>query len=520
MKKTNYVKIINKENRKYQLKKATAFLQMKLTVGKKREQKKNAYSIYQHSFDFDRYKNNLPEQYYFKPTDIIIYDLIRKEDLSKAKKGLVKLYKKCYSHKFLGISKSEEDIDKIIQDLDQTLYSVDSWYSTSLFDFAYNDSMDSYIQYFDIRFHNFSSSYVAVEMRIALSDDFISDISEFIKKPYKKSGMEIRRTWGRNKKQSGAQIMYCVSPGALSEYAKSQLLYEQIQHIKQIYLHEMTKYLPLMQYTKNKKIASINVFETNITPSLQLDKSVYTALGLDEMYGFYFSLAERLYTSTTTISRITEPESDMMFVYNAKLITDYHMYGSAHNYVLEHLTMDYMDELYRVVILNELGRSYWNLISEYRNKINVCKTNRRQHKILLKLKYQLNQDFYDFKKIDEELPVDAKLDRAEKILSSNEYVKLSTFLGVHTYEQFTDVPRRSWMHIRSNYAEVANDLNLKLEISDSLAKYTSERKNRIMVFVQVILAAATFFFLLFPSKAEAIANLIKRAWSCLGSLFQ
>lgn len=519
MKKTNYVKIINKENRKYQLKKATAFLQMKLTVGKKHEQKKNAYSIYQHSFDFDRYKNNLPEQYYFKPTDIIIYDLIRKEDLSKAKKGLVKLYKKCYSHKFLGISKSEEDIDKIIQDLDQTLYSVDSWYSTSLFDFAYNDSMDSYIQYFDIRFHNFSSSYVAIEMRIALSDDFISDISEFIKKPYKKPGMKIHRTWGRNRKQSGAKIMYGVSPGTLSEYAKSQLVYEQIQYVKQIYLHEMANYFPMLLYTSNKNIASINVFETNITPSLQLNKSIYAALGLDEMYGFFFSLAERFYTSTVTIGRITEPESDMMFVYNAEMITDYHMYGSAHNYVLEHLTMDCMEELYRVIILSELGRDYWNLISEYRNKINECKTGRRQHKLLLKLKYQLNQDFYDFQKIDEELPVDKKLERADKVMRSNTYTKHSICYGIHTYEQFINMPRQSWMHIRSNYAEAANDLDRKLEIADSLAKYTSERKTRNMVFIQVILATATFFFLIFPKKAEAVAKLIKQLWNYLNSLF-
>ena len=118
--------------------------------------------------------------------------------------------------------------------------------------------------------------------------------------------------------------------------------------------------------------------------------------------------------------------------------------------------MDCMEELYRVIILSELGRDYWNLISEYRNKINECKTGRRQHKLLLKLKYQLNQDFYDFQKIDEELPVDKKLERADKVMRSN------------TYEQFINMPRQSWMHIRSNYAEAANDLDRKLEISDSL----------------------------------------------------
>ena len=178
-----------------------------------------------------------------------------------------------------------------------------------------------------------------------------------------------------------------------------------------------------------------------------------------------------------------------------------------------------MEKLHKVIILSELGRSYWNLISEYRNKINECKTSRRQHKKLLKLKYQINQDFYDFKKIDEELPVDKKLERAEKVMSSYKYAKLSTYFGVHTYEQFVNIPKQSWIHIRANYTEAANDLNRKLEIADSLAKYTSERKTRNMVFIQVILATATFFFLIFPSKAAAAADLIKRLCSYLSSLF-
>ena len=166
-----------------------------------------------------------------------------------------------------------------------------------------------------------------------------------------------------------------------------------------------------------------------------------------------------------------------------------------------------------------MGRDYWDLISEYRNKINECKTGRRQHKLLLKLKYQLNQDFYDFKKIDEELPVDKKLERADKVMRSNTYTKHSICYGIHTYEQFINMPRQSWMHIRSNYAEAANDLDRKLEVSDSLAKYTSERNNRGMVLIQVVLAAATFFFLIFPKKAEAVAKLIKQLWDYLNSLF-
>ena len=103
---------------------------------------------------------------------------------------------------------------------------------------------------------------------------------------------------------------------------------------------------------------------------------------------------------------------------------------------------------------------------------------------------------------------------------SYEYAKSSTYYGTHTCKRFTDAPKWIWEQIRLNYAEVISDLNRKLEISDSLSKYIGERKNRNLVFIQVVLAAATFFLLLFPSKAEAIASLIRRVWHYLSSLFQ
>ena len=281
----------------------------------------------------------------------------------------------------------------------------------------------------------------------------------------------------------------------------------------------MIKFFPLLQYAKYKDIESINVFETNITPSLRLDKTIYSGLGLDEMFGFYFSLSERLYIFSKTMVARNAEKSDMMFLYNPNLITDYKPYCSTHYKTLAQLTMDYMNELYRVVILNNIGRNYQELISEYRNRINECNNSRKQHRLLLRLQYQLNRDFYDFKKIDEELPVDKELERASKILENNKYAKSSICHGAHTYKHFADIPKWMWEQIRCNYTEVVNDLNRKLEISDALAKYSSERKNRNMGFIQVILAVMTFFLLIFPTKAQELAALIERIWNYLSSLF-
>lgn len=492
---------------------------MKCSFGKKREQQEFAYSIFNDRFSLDKYNNALPESLYFKPTDIIIYDLIRKEDLIKTQKGLIRLIKKCYSHKFLGGSQSEENIDELINGLNQTIHSGNSWYRTSIFDFAYNNDLESYIHHFTIRFHNFGSSYVAVEMQIVLSDEFVSEISQFIASPYKKKGMCVHRHWGRNKAKSGAKIQYGVSSGVRSERAKSQIVYEQLQYIKKRFLHEMVKYFPLGQYSNKKNNYGINVFETNITPSMELEYSVYIGLGLDEMKGFFLSDAERLYTSTETVTNRHTYDSDMMFVYNADRILDFDGYITAHNKALAQLTLDHLDELYRVIVIKNLGLRYQELIREYRNKVNGCKNKRRHHKKLLKLQYNFNRDFYDFKKIDEELPVNEVLEKAEEILKRNQYAKSSIYYGGHTLDQFTGYPKWIWEQIGTNYSEVENDLNRKIAISDSLSKYSSERKNRRMMAFQVALALATFILLLFPSKAQDLAALISQIWLWLKSIF-
>lgn len=523
MKETDFLWQVNKENRKYKLKKAIAFLQMRLSFGEKRKQKAASYSIYKNDYRLDRFDrgtNSLPEQYYYKPTDIIIYDLIRKEDLSKTKRGLIKLFKKCYSHKFIGGGRTEKDIESLIAELDQTIHSGNSWYKTSMFDFAYDEQLESYIECFEISFHNFSSSYAAIEMRIELADEFKNEISQFIKAQYKKPGMCVHRIWGRNRKKSGANILCAVSSGVTSEYAKRQIVFEQLEYVKMIYLKEIIKYFPLLEYTRFKNAEYIYVFETNITPSLGLDYSVYIGLGLNEMEGFYLSMAERIYTSVGSKTSRKEDNTGMMFVYNPNLVADYEMYGDAHNKILQELTLDYLDELYRVIILRGIGEKYQELIRVFRNKINECKNNRQHHKLLLKLQYQFNQDFYDFKKIDDELPIDITMKRAYESLENNKYAKSSIYHGVHPYRQFTDVPKWIWEQIRTNYSEVVNDLNHKIEISDSLAKYSGERNNKIMVFVQVALAAMTFFLLIFPSKAKDLAIFIKQIWNSLRSLIR
>ena len=515
LKKTEFIRQIEKENRKYNVVKFRSYLIMKLSHGEKRKKREFAYSIFEDFHSLDKWDNSLPDGKFFKPTDIVLYDLIKKEDFPYVKKGLIKLFKKCFCHKYLWGGKTETAIEDLINGLDQTLNSGNSWYNIGIFDYSYNSTLETYIDHFEIYFRNFSSSYIVVEIHIVLAASYVSELADFIKKQYKKPGMCIYRHWDRKKGKSGAKINYGVSSGVSSECAKSQIIYEQLQYVKNIFLKELKKFFPLMQYSRNGKIYGINVFETNITYTDKLDNSIYDGLGLNERYGFNFSCAERLYVSTETLKPFDSYESDMMFVFNPDMIDEYKMYLTPHNKALHQLKMCYMDELYRGVILKDIGIGYLNLISHYRNQVNKNKPHRKNHRRLLKLKYQISKDFYDFKKIDEELPVDGELDKIDKILRDDLFTKASIYYGLHTAKIFASSPRWIWKQIRSNYDEVENDLNRKIEISDSLTSYSSEKKNRILIIIQVILATLTLYLMIFPDKTTKIASWLLKIFELL-----
>ena len=88
MKKTKYIKTIEKENFEFNRVKFLLWLKMKLSISKeKRESKRRTLEIYDNMKDFEHLQiNSLPDNIYYKPTDILIYDLLQKQDLKKIKK--------------------------------------------------------------------------------------------------------------------------------------------------------------------------------------------------------------------------------------------------------------------------------------------------------------------------------------------------------------------------------------------------------------------------------------------------
>lgn len=512
MKKTKYIKTIEKEYFKFRQYKFMLWLQMKFFISKNR--RKSSRIILENIGIMEALKssqiNSLPDNIYYKPTDILIYDLIQKQDLDKLKKGINSLFKNNLSHKFITPVTLQRDISKMIDDLDHMINSSKSWWHVGIFDFANNVEIDGYIHHFQICLRNFSSSYIAVEIIITLADAFRDEIGDFVSRDYKKPGMCIYKMWEKNAKKSGGKVSYSIGRGILNTHAKNILINEQLQYVKKLFLRYISRFLPIIQYSKGMELYSINAFETNIDFEKEIPNSVgiFQSLGLDDLYGFFLSDAERLYSCSSVLGVSERYCSDMLFVFNPEKIKEHAGCTSPKNKALYNLTQNYMMSLYTMVIIKNLSINYSRMISEFRNRENVMKTTRRSHKKLLKLKYEIERVYYSYSKIDHEFSVENEVKSINKLLKENDFVRKSKVNGYYPHEVFTNVPQNLWKLIKINYNELMIDLNNKIEISSSLNNYYDAKKNSRVSWIQLVIAVCTFILLIFPEKAMVVAEFL------------
>ena len=511
MKRTKYIKTISKDNFEFNRVKFLLWMKMMLSISKeKRESKRAELKIFERIKDFEHSQiNSLPYDIYYKPTDILVYDLLQKKDLEKIKNGIFSLFKHNMSHKFVTTGTPQDNISNMVYDLDHTIGASKTWYRVGLFDFANNTKLDRYIHHFEIYLRNFSSSYIAVEAIVTLSSEFQDEIGNFISDDYKKPGMSAQKIWGKNSKKSGARVGYAIGKGTLNADAKNILINEQLQYVKNMFLGQISKFIPIMQYTKGMNLHAINVFETNIDFKKEIPNSrnIFRSLGLDDMYGFFLSDAERLYYFSCAVNEQNSFQFDMKFVFNPNKIGNYAGFISPKDKVLFNLTHNYMTSLYTMVIIKNLSINYSRMISEFRNRENAIKTTRRSHKKLLKLKYEIERAYYSYSKIDHEFSVDEEVKNINDLLEDNCFVKKSVSHGYHPYESFFCGPQKLWKLIKINYDELMADLNNKIDISSSLTHYYDAKKDSRVSWIQLVIAISTFILLIFPEKATVVSNL-------------
>ncbi len=503
IKTTEYLKKTKKDNRRYHFEKFKSNIKIffSLNPNKKKLRKAN-HEIFSYDY-WAQDSNALPSELYFRPKDIIVLDIFAKKDIPNVKKGLLKLFKKYYSHKFFGAVRFDNDIDRILNGLDQVLTSGKSWYRTSIFDFENTVELKKYVNYFEIEFLNISSSYAAIEFVFHLTDDFSKKIEEFNATNYENKLNKISRIWKKNNKKNGAVIGYATGGNDLNESAKSCIVYEQLEYVKKSCMKKMYELFPLFS-SRDKKIYGVNVFETNIPCDTSLPSEVYGALGLDLFNGFLISKAEKLFLSTKTLTTKDHYETDMMYVYNDKLVTGYEGFSNPHNYIVENIK-SFLSVMYLSLIYKNVGIYYYDKIVAYRNKINGIKINKKSNKKLLGLKYELENDFYDFNIIRNQIIIKDECDKMLKKMETNYYVKCSSYMHFNSYKSLVTKPHAIWDRIIENYEKLSNELDNKIQIATTLKDYNDVKKGYRISWYQFWVAVITLYLVVYPEKIGPIS---------------
>ena len=502
------MKKIKKDDRIYRIEKIKLAIEIFFSWNKKKRiERCRRYELFQ-NHPWEQESNALPSGLYFTPKDIVVLDLIAKKDISSVKRGIIKLYKRYYSHKFLLSTSFNNDIDKILMGLDQAISKGRSWYRTNIFDFENSKNLKRYIDYFEVEFLNICSSYAAIEFIFHFSKEFTGEIENFISENYENKEKHISKIWKRNNKKNGAILGIAVGGEDTNESAKSRIIYEQIEYVKLLCMQEMNAIFPLFS-KRDKTLYGINIFETNIACDESLPLHIYGSLGINLAKGFLLSSAEKLFVSTDTLYSEDEYETDMMYIYNDQLVTDYDGFENAHNYIVKKMGW-FLKDMALAIIYKNMGIYYYNQIVIYRNRINGIKMNIRSYKKLLQLKYEFEKSFYDFNIIREQIPIERESERMLHKLEECDYARYSCYLGYHPYKLFVAIPKNQWHSIIENYDYLSQELDKKIEIAASLKGYKDVRKGYHISWYQFIVAIITLYLMIYSEMIEKITKLIEK----------
>lgn len=515
MKKTPYIKKIWKENIHFNIIKFKSWMGKAFPFPRKiHDARKKSYTALFSDTIQEKYRrdNSFPDNIYYKPTGILLYDIILKQDLGQLRKGIISLLQKNLSNKYISSTRTKEDIDEIIENLNSNITSSKTWHRIGIFDFERDPSLRKYIDHFEVRLRNFSSSYMAIEIIIKINCAFENELGNFIHANYVKPGMKVYKTWQASSHKGRSKVSYAIGPGNTNEFAKYTIINEQLQMVKQLFLDKIIKYFPLFQASNKIPLCGINIMETNIDVEKTSELSIYSidSLGLDESSGFFLSKAERFYYATSKRWINRSNLTDMVFLFNPNKITEYDGFMSPQYAAFYNLTNEYMSYLYPIIITRGLCSYYTQQISKIRNLANSTKAKKSSYKRLLKLKYKIQNTFYTYYKIDQEMPLGDELKYISKKLNQNDFARRSMYERHHAIDLFVFEIDFLWKTVQENYQELLIDINNKIEIATSLKDYTDARWSSWRDWSQLALAVGTFILLIFPAKSQILASIIKK----------
>lgn len=480
---------------------------------------KNSYEKYlKHqpgTVDFRQRRGDcaIPKDKHCVPVCVVTSDLILRENIDELKRGLKKLLKNNYSHKFIGGFKSIDEILKSIENMDDTF----AWWYTSIyagrFDFELHKDLSSCINYFDLYIRPINSSYLSVETYIYLNKEYLDTLQNLIDNDVKFIKTYIMPGFRRNKKVSGGKNALAVGEYS-KESQKSDTIYESITSLKWAYYNELQKFFSTIIHCLNVSPPSILFYQTNIDYKDKEANQFWASLGLHSYEGQFIDEAQKVFFNINLSGRYERHSGcDIAYVYHDEKIKLISMYGTLDFQIVHGFCEDYAQDFFRFIHLEQLNQIFSKKLASYKLKLNKIKLKKRQLYNILKLRHRFECDIDKYSRYV-----------ADDIWDSSEKGISELFGGQKCLHNFDYTYLTSSLELTKKIQEQINVLNNEFENKSAIIKhlsgYKNEFKNRQMNFCMFVFAAATLILLIFPEWATEIAEFLEGTATSLASFFK
>lgn len=454
---------------------------------------------------FER-SNQIPEGLFYEPSAIVVTDLIAKENINQLKKGLKKIILKYSTKKFLSGFSNINKTKQYIDNLNENITDNQSWINLGRFDFSSHPALDKDIAYFDIKLLNFSSSFLAIQFTIFMSEAKKRELSKLINEDYKGNLKQVTSYYGRKRKKSGARKKYTVTTYD-KDSVKNISISELTTELKWEFFNRISMYIPTILHKSGAVPPSINIFKTNITLNNKNNFSFFNSIGYDSFRFLPISKSSGIIIELLTDSMNNKKYSDYTYIVNTNLKEKVEGYYDMDEQIVRELENLY-PYLIKTHILKVMSNKFSSVSSYYRNKINNVRIKKKSYKKLLTLRYAYEKDINILKRLFDEVDWEYEKKKVESFPLENKNGLESP--QIHAYKALTEYP----FIIKSEFEKYQNyikyEIENKLTLTSHLKDYKDEGRNYRLNIINILISTITFLSLLFPSVPKNLANQLKQ----------
>ena len=508
----------DKENCLYCYARSRAKILSVLSTKRKKYWKDNYEYIYKNAYYRKGDDNSLPENASFDLYSIVVADLIRREDIKRVQKGIRLLLKKRRSNRFLAAP--VDGLNEICKKIEQMDASLLSWYNTvdcGRFEFK-NHQLENSIDYFSMKICNVNSGYLSLVFNIRLNKEKLKALEEIISCYYDDRRGYATQTMTGKSNTTGAYKNYTLvhyNNNAL----KADKIYEFISYIEWEFMQELSTLFPFVLHNRNVMPPRIETYRTNI--DYHDDKRYFwDSIGIYDYQGQFLDERHKVFFENRLSGRYGDLRSNnrIIYVFKDDDIEAGHL-ESIKDEVYFHIK-EYAIEYFKFVFLDMLSREAGKTLVEYKHKLDKIKLKRNQLEMLLKLKYKLSMEIDDYTRYKR----DDIWGRAEKRLGevyeySDRVAKSASRTLFISHSDFCRGAISESEKIDRDIEIVLCGFEEKKHILQNLADYKNTAKSMRLNVIMMLIAAITLYFVIFPDKAEEIADIIIAIMSVVESWF-